>query len=377
MTHGGDGRITQVEVIPVCVPLRSGLTTKTAHGEHVVSPYVLVRLHTAGGLVGLGEATLAPRWSGETSRSCVAAIEDLLAPALVGQDALQITSLRQRMDRELKLNPFTRAAVEMALWDLAGKAAGVPVYQLLGGKVRDTIPIKMVVGAFDPASARRLAERFLHEGARCLKVKVGLDPEGDLDRVRAVREVAGSSVPLGIDANCGWSPATARRMLRQLEEYDLLFAEQPIPPGNPEALAQLRRDSTIPIMADESVFTLADAWQLAVHGSVDVLSVYPGKHGGIATTIAIAHVARAAGLACALGSNLELGVGTAAMLHVACALSEVASEVYPADAIGPLYHEADLLARPLELGPEVARVPDGPGLGVELDEEQLRRWRQG
>src|SRR5207244_9428410 len=121
------------------------------------------------------------------------------------------------------------------------------------------------------------------------------------------------------------------------------------------ALAALRRDCVIPIMADESVFTLADAWQLAAHQSADVFGVYPGKHGGIAGTVEIASVARAAGLACALGSNLELGVGTAAMLHVAVALPGIASEAYPADAIGPLYHEADLLKTPLALGPESAR----------------------
>jgi L-alanine-DL-glutamate epimerase-like enolase superfamily enzyme len=368
-------KITRVEPIPVCVPLKKGLTTKTAHGEHVVSPYVLVRVHTDEGLVGLGEATVAPRWTGETSRSCVAAIEELIGPALTGKDPSRITALRAVMDRELKLNPFTKAAVEMALWDLAGKAAGKPVYDLLGGKVRDAVPIKMVVGGFEVERARALAEQFLAWGVRCLKVKVGLDPDGDVARVAAVRRLAGPGVPIGVDANCGWDQTTARRTLRRLAEHDLLFAEQPIAPGNPAALAALREQG-IPVMADESVFTLSDAWQLAVHQAADIFSVYPGKHGGIAGTVEVAHVAKAAGLACAIGSNLELGVGTAAMLHVAAALPGIASEVYPADAIGPLYHESDLLTRPLDLGPVAAKVPTGPGLGVELDEEQVRRWRQ-
>ncbi|MGL4552789.1 MAG: mandelate racemase/muconate lactonizing enzyme family protein, partial [Gemmataceae bacterium] len=365
------------EPIPVCVPLKQGLTTRTAHGDHVVSAYVLVRVHTDQGLVGLGEATVAPRWTGETSRSCVAALDELVGPALVGKDPSRITALRAVMDRELKLNPFTKAAVEMALWDLAGKAAGKPVYDLLGGKVRDLIPIKMVIGGFGVDEACALAERFLTWGVRCLKVKVGLDPDGDVARVAAVRRVAGPAVPIGVDANCGWDRTTALRTLRRLAEYDLLFAEQPIPPGDPAALASVRRDQGIPVMADESVFTLTDAWQLAAHQAADVLSVYPGKHGGIAGTVEVAHVAKAAGLACAIGSNLELGVGTAAMLHVAAALPVIASERYPADAIGPLYHESDLLTTPLELGPVAAKVPSGPGLGVELDEDQIRRWRQG
>ena len=368
-------RITQIEPIPVRVPLKAGLTTKTAHGEHIDSPYVIVRIHTDTDLVGLGEATVAPRWSGETSRGCVAAIEELIAPALVGADPTQINSLRAVMDREIKLNPFTKAAVEMALWDLAGKAVGVPVYQLLGGQVRDEIPIKMVVGAFDVPQAVSLAERFLNWGVRCLKVKVGLDPVTDLQRVKAVREVAGPTIPIGIDVNCGWSLDTARRMLPQLEPYDILFAEQPIPPDDPGSLAQLREATHIPIMADESLFTLADAWLLANARAADVFSVYPGKHGGVSATLEIVHVAKAAGAVGSIGSNLELGIGSAAMLHVAAAMPTIDSETYPADLIGPLYHEADLLRTPLALGPEVARVPEGPGLGVELDEEQLACWR--
>src|SRR5262249_50679757 len=161
------------------VPLKQGLTTKTAHGEHIDSPYVLIRIHTDEGLIGLGEATLAPRWSGETTASCIAAIKDLIVPALTGEDPRRIGLLRLKMDRCLKLNPFTKAGVEMALWGVAGKAAGLPVYQLLGGRVRDSVPIKMVVGAFDVPHAVRLAEKFLTWGVKCLKVKTGLDAAGD------------------------------------------------------------------------------------------------------------------------------------------------------------------------------------------------------
>ena len=128
-------KITRIEPIPVLVPLKQGLTTKTAHGEHIDSAYEMVKVHTDDGIVGFGEATLSPRWSGETSPGCVAVIDDLLAPALKGADPRDVGACAIRMDGALKLNPFTKAAVEMALWDIAGKAAGVPVYSLLGGKV--------------------------------------------------------------------------------------------------------------------------------------------------------------------------------------------------------------------------------------------------
>ncbi|MCE9561038.1 MAG: mandelate racemase/muconate lactonizing protein [Planctomycetes bacterium] len=370
-------KITRIEPIPVCVPLKKGLTAKTAHGEHAVSPYVLVKVHTDAGLVGLGEATISGLWSGETQAGTVAAIRDYIAPQLVGKDPRDITAARRAMDFIIKLNPFTKCAVEMALWDIAGKAAKVPVYQLLGGKVRDKVRIKLVVWARDVPGSRLMAEQHLALGVTCVKVKTGLDPESDIARVRAVREVTPKHIPVTIDSNCGWTIQQAKYCLRQLADVNLLLAEQPIPAGDPAALAEVRRDTHTPIMADESVFTLQDAWLLTTHRAADIFSVYPGKHGGIAATAEIIAVAKAAGLRCTIGSNLELGIGTAAMLHVAAAFPEVDCDAFPADTIGPFYHDGEVITQPLDLGPPHAKVPDGIGLGVELDEEAVKRWRVG
>lgn len=368
-------KITSLETIRVNVPVKSHMTAKTSHGEHATSPYLIVRLHTDEGLVGLGEGTISPGWSGETVPGAAAIIEDLVAPVITGHDPTQINMLRQKLDKCIRLNPFAKAAVEMALWDLKGKSLGVPVYQLLGGKVRDVVPIKLVVWALEVPKAEALAQQFLDWGAKCLKIKVGLDPDADVERVRAIRKLAGPDIPIGVDANCGWSPNAARQTLRRLEEFDLLFAEQPIPTTHVEALAELRSHTVTPIMADESVFTLEDAWNITAHRAADILSCYPGKHGGIATTMEIANVARSAGIVCSIGSNMELGIGTAAMLHVAAACPTIKSEIYPADILGPLYHETDLLTEPLQLGPPVAYVPEGPGLGVELDEDKVEQYR--
>jgi L-alanine-DL-glutamate epimerase-like enolase superfamily enzyme len=237
------------------------------------------------------------------------------------------------------------------------------------------VRIKLVVWARDIAGSRQMAEQHLALGVTCVKVKTGLDPATDIARVRAVREVCGPDIPVTIDSNCGWTIQQAHFCLRELRDVNLLLAEQPIPPGDHVGMAELRRATSTPLMADESIFTLQDAWLLANHRAVDVFSIYPGKHGGIAATSDIVAIARAAGLRCTIGSNLELGVGTAAMLHVAAAFPEVDVDAFPADTIGPLYHETDLLAQPLNLGPPSATVPDGPGLGVELDEHQLARYR--
>lgn len=368
-------KITHIETIPIEVPLKPGLSTKTAGGEHIVSPYVIVRIHTDTDFIGLGEATLSPRWSGETSPSCIAAIQGLIAPQLIGADPTQLTYLSTKINNAIRFNPFTKAAVEMALWDLAGKAVNLPVYQLLGGKVCDTLPMKMVVGAFPVEQAVTLAERFLNWGARCLKVKVGLDPALDVERVRAVHAAAGPDIPIGIDANQGWDLSTARQCLAQLENCNLLFAEQPVPLTDPQDLVRLRQDTRVPLMADESVFTLQDARCLADLGAADIFSIYPGKHGGILPTRQIAQLAAATGLVCSMGSNLELGIATAAMLHLGAAEPAFANERYPGDYLGPLYHEADMLKEPLTLGPTNAHVPSGPGLGVVLDEAQLEQYR--
>ena len=187
--------------------------------------------------------------------------------------------------------------------------------------------------------------------------------------------MAGPDIPITVDANCGWNVTTARVALDASARYDLLIAEQPIAPGDTDAMASLRYPGGIPIMADESVFTLADAWNVLRAHAADVISIYPGKNGGIAASIEIAHVAAAAGIPCHVGSNLELGIGSAAMLHLACAVKNIDSETYPADILGPHYHESDLLSEPLDLSFEGARVPAAPGLGVAIDEKMLSRFR--
>ncbi len=370
-------KITSIETIPVRVPLKKNRNTLTAHGAHITSDYVIIKVHTDSGMIGLGEATVAPRWSGETPGSCVWAIQEILAPKLIGLDPTCINQARILMDRALKLNPFTKAAIEMALWDISGKSAGVPVYVLLGGKVRDIIPTKMVIGAFELPQVKQLAEEFLAMGIKTIKVKTGISIESDIARVKAVRDAAGPDIAITIDSNCGWSIATARLALERLKPLNVLVAEQPIAPGDNAAMARLRQTCGIPIMADESAFTLADTWNLIRDGAVDVISVYPGKNGGIAASIEIAHAARSAGVVCHIGSNLELGIGTAAMIHLAASVASIDSETYPSDILGPNYHVADLLKVSLDLGVDGAKLPLGPGLGVEIDEMQLAEFRVG
>ncbi|HSU54939.1 MAG TPA: mandelate racemase/muconate lactonizing enzyme family protein, partial [Candidatus Dormibacteraeota bacterium] len=265
------------------------------------------------------------------------------------------------------------AAVEMALWDIAGKAANKPVYQLLGGRVRDWVPTKWSVSGVEPEKAAAIARWATGEGFKAMKVKVGIDPDSDVARVRAVREAVGTGVKLGVDANGGWSPEVALTTIEKLREFGIAFAEQPVAPEEITAMVELRRKIGIPLIADESIYTLQDARVLAQLGAADVFSIYVGKAGGIGPASKIADFAHSAGLKCTVGSNLELGVGSAAMIHLAIASNGIAAEEYPCDIIGPFYYEDDIVRAPLTIKPGRAEPNTRPGLGVDLDDDKVER----
>jgi len=368
-------KITHIECIPVRVPIRPEVAIRAKGGMHSVSPFLLVKVHTDEGLYGLGEVSCTPRWSGEDQFTAAHFVRTLLEPALVGEDPREIERLSARMRGALAGNPFTKAALEMALWDIAGKAAGVPVYRLLGGPVRESVPIKWSISGVEPERAAAIARWALEQGFETVKVKVGIDAEQDVARVRAVRAEIGDKVRLGVDANGAWTPAEAVTMIRRLEEFGIYFAEQPVPAGDVGWLAEVRGQVSVPIVADESVYSPQDAMGIVKAGAADALSVYVGKAGGIAGAFAIAAIADAAKLGCTIGSNLELGVGTAVMIHLAMAAPGITGEQYPCDIIGPLYYTDDILTEPLPLVRGRALAIDRPGLGVELDEEKVKMYR--
>lgn len=368
-------KITHIDCIPVRVPIRPEVAIRAKGGTHSVSPFLLVKVHTDEGLYGLGEVSCTPRWSGEDQFTAAHFVRTLLEPALVGEDPREMERLSARMRGALAGNPFTKSALEMALWDIAGKAAGVPVYRLLGGPVRESVPIKWSISGVEPERATAIARWALEQGFETVKVKVGIDPEQDVARVRAVRAEIGDKVRLGVDANGAWTPAAAVTMIRRLEEFGIYFAEQPVPPGDVGWLAEVRGQVSVPIVADESVYSPQDASAIVKAKAADALSVYVGKAAGIGGAFAIAAIAHAAKLGCTIGSNLELGVGTAAMIHLAMAAPGITGEQYPCDIIGPLYYTDDILTEPLPLARGRALAIDRPGLGVELDEEKVRMYR--
>jgi len=361
-------RITGITSYAVEVPVHRELRIKSALGTHAVTRLTLIRLETDAGVTGAGEATVTPIWSGETALGAQVMIDHYLAPVVLGRAVDDITGALAAMDAVVALNPFAKAAVEMAMLDAWGKAASKPVYELLGGRVRDhALPIRFSLAAADPDFTAARARERVAWGHRTVKVKVGLDPREDVERVRAVRDVVGPEVSLTVDANGGWSVEDAVWALERMRPLDLALAEQPVRREDLDGMAEVRRRVDVPILADEGVFTLWDAQQALKKEACDVISVYPGKNGGITVSQRIAALAAEHGVACAVGSNLELDPATAAMCHLSLAAPNVAAEKYHGDILGPLYHEVSVAQNPVRFAGGFVHCPDGPGLGVEVD----------
>jgi L-alanine-DL-glutamate epimerase-like enolase superfamily enzyme len=348
----------------------------SALGRHEVSDFVLVRLVTDDGLEGVGEATVTPRWSGETVWGARAIIEHVFRPVVIGCDPRDCEAISQRMNAVAVDNWFAKAAIEMACWDIAGRAAGQPVFELLGGACRSlTVRNRFSLGAYAPeVAAERAAERVA-AGFDTIKIKVGTDPAQDVARVRAVRGAVGPNIKLTIDANGGWNEEQATSCLHALADCELTLVEQPLPRGDYTALRRLRRQTHQRILADESCFDEIEASELILQDCCDAISLYPGKQGGIAAARRIAALAAEHGIPCTIGSNLEWDVGAAAMLHFIVATQNMQVERYPGDCLGPFYHEFSIAKNPLAISGPFTTLHEAPGLGIDVDWDLVNQNR--
>jgi muconate cycloisomerase len=369
-------KITHVEASPVLIPVKPARHMVTALGWHRESKYILVRVGTDAGIEGVGEATVMPLWSGETVWGCKAILDNLLSPAVIGADPTNITDVDQRMDRVTRHNWFAKSAIEMACWDIAGKAAGKPVYELLGGAVRSrTIRCRFSMGAYEPDRAKARALELVSEGFTTIKVKVGGIAEKDIERVRVVRNTIGPKIAMTIDANCGWDVDTAIRCVNAMQDCNLSLNEQPTPDGDYGAIARVKRETTVPVMADDMCFDLIHAKELVRNNACDLISVYPGKNGGIRKSKEIVEFAAKNGVKCSIGSNLEWDLGTAAMGHLVIACKNMCVEEFPGDMLGPEYHEVRIAKQPVEINGPLVTISDRPGLGIDIDWDLVKTHR--
>ena len=385
-------RITSVQSTPVRMHVEHAPYTTHGAGSKVhwgkrsrITPkrptpmleYVLVRIETDEGLVGIGEAQADVGFFGNTVEDVHFAIQDYLGPHLVGLDPFDRDQLLHRID--FRGNTCARSGIDLALHDLAGKALGVPASTLLGGRHRSRILVAIEIAGGDPDAMASECLRFMDLGVRAFKPKIGGDPAEDAERLRVIRDAVGPNVSLRADANQGYTPKEAIALCRRAERdgVGLELLEQPVAAWDVAGMALVRRSVDVAIEADEACYSVHDALNLVRHEAVDVLNIKLGKAGGFTEAMKIAAIAEAAGVACVLGTAFGLGPEVAAKLHFAASTRNLtaAVEFTELGLHSTLLIEEDAAELALPLVDGCLPVPEGPGLGVRLDPAEVARHR--
>ncbi|KJC58949.1 L-alanine-DL-glutamate epimerase [Bradyrhizobium sp. LTSPM299] len=364
--------ITGIETVPLCIPFRAGTKSDASawgDGNLAAADSLLVKVMTDQGLVGWGEA-----FGFRAVASARLAIDRLVAPLCIGQDATRIEPLM--LDVQKKLHVFGRggalafgiSAVDIALWDIAGKAAGMPLCQLLGGGAVELNCYASLVRYSEPSLVRAAVRQAIEAGFRTLKLH-----EIELPAIRAAREEAGPDIELTLDVNCPWTLSEARQIAEELKAIDLKWLEEPLwPPENFDGLAELRRTGGIPIAAGENVYTLMDFERLLAARAVDFVQPSPAKMGGISELRKIFPLAAVHNIPVMPHSFYD-GPGLLAAIHATAALgtAECMIEWRWFDLEATIYGSV--------LRPKGGRVsvPRGPGLGIDPDPDVIRvyRWK--
>lgn len=364
MSH--DLRIDRVETVIIDIPLR--LPHRFARASMDAQPVLYVFLRTAGGITGTGEGVVpaGPWWGGESVETMQLIVERYFTPILIGRTVDDVYALMRDLADVVAVNLFAKAAVEVALHDAWARSLGVPVHTLLGGCARTSIPVTWALGT-EPApvvveEALAKLDAGLHTS---FKLKMGaLEPADDVARVVTVAEKLRGMAGIRVDLNARWDRLTALRYLPTLAEAGVELIEQPVPGPDIDAMADICAALPIPVMADESLRTPADAVRLAHRHAAGVLAVKTTKCGGLRASMDIAAIGAASGIPTHAATSIESPIGTVASLHFACAAP---AATWGSELFGPLLMTEDVITEPLRYADGHLHLPDGPGLGVELD----------
>lgn len=356
-------KVVGVRATAVALPRSHTLTTQYGSGD--LATTVVVELHTDSGEVGIGQTAFAPRSYGETAVGMIANIHEHLAPVVVGREVDSVEGLHRDLMRALPHHWSSHAGVEIALWDLKGKRLGVPVYQLLGGKVRDGLTLMGFVHHDTPEKMAEEARREADAGFRVLKMKVGMDPVDDVRRFRAVAEALAGRAVIQIDGNTGWSLWEAIYALREMEAIGGLgCVEQPV--ASRREMSVLARTFQTPMMADEAIYAAHDAIDVVREEAASLALMKITKHGGVIQVRDIATIFGAANLGLSMAIYFDLIAAVAS--HLAAAFPCV---TWPS----PFTHlDASILKDPPRPDGLSLTPSDAPGWGMELDRDTMARY---
>jgi L-alanine-DL-glutamate epimerase-like enolase superfamily enzyme len=358
-------RITGVTLFKADIPLKDPF--RIAVMEMRAAANVFVRVDTDAGLVGWGESSPFWKLCGETQAIDLAAGTDL-ARLIKGQDPLAVDDRMAEIDGFLKNNSQIRAAFDIALHDLLGKAAGLPLYRVLGGAGR-AMQTCLTIAIGDAPKMAEKAAAAVGRGFRIIKIKLGTNTRDDVERVRAIREAVGAGVGIRIDANQGWDVPTALDVLNAVHPMHVEYCEQPVQHWNLEAMRRIHDRAPVPIVADESVFDHHDAFRVLAADACDYVNLKLSKSGGVRAGQKAAAVVDAAGKACMIGCMMESRLGLTAAAHLASAMGHFkffdldSAHLLAADPIvGGMRYEKDMVV-----------LDDAPGLGAEPDPAFLEK----
>jgi L-alanine-DL-glutamate epimerase-like enolase superfamily enzyme len=367
-------KITEIEPIPLRLPFAQPF--KISQGARETLETLIVRVHTDEGIVGIGETQAWRRQgSAELLWSLVRTIKDHFEPLIAGRSPFDIGGILQTLNEALYNTLYAQAAVADALYDIAGKAVGLPVHKLLAGECRDRVRVGGLL-AMKPTVGELIesAQAFYERGFRHFGLKIGLEPRQDLANVLALRERFGDRVVLRVDANGALSYDAALALLKKLEPHDIDVAEQPIAIWDLDGLAALCRATSIPIMADESVSTDHSLLEVIRRRAATVVQTKIAKNGGMYRVWQLWTLASAAGMRIYPGNHPSTSVATAAVAQLCGAWPGPLMEgVFAVGVSGAL--AADIVTEPIVPVNGEIRVPSGPGLGVELDPDAIARFR--
>lgn len=360
--------ITAVESFVVDLPFRDPFVVW--RGSISAKRHVLVRVATDEGLEGWGEAPPFLYYAPETAADVHSLITEYLAGELLGQDPRDVRRLLAGFDA-LDGHLFAKAAVETALWDILARAAGLPLYRLLGGALHPHVPLTTVLHVAQPPAMAEEARTWVGRGFRSLKLKIGFGADADEAMVAAVREGVGPAATIRVDAEEHYGLKEALAVARRLERYDVELISQPIPRTDWDGMAFLRRALPMPLLADEGIHSPADVLQCVRTGAADMVNIKVLKSGGLIPSLEMAALCRANHLPVLIGSMIEGGIGTLVAAHLALATPGVVST----ELCGPLLFADDLLDRPLDLRDGALWLDDAPGLGRRVASDRLERYR--
>ncbi len=307
--------------------------------------------------VGIGEGSPTSMITGDNQEGCLSFI-DSISPLLVGEE-LNLQVLNERINAFRGMSS-AKAALDIALYDLIGKHFSKPLYKLLGG-YKEKVETDITIGIDTPENVRKKALEVISGGYKILKIKVEGDLEKDFRRIEVLNDLG---VRIRVDANQGFSPKAAVRFIRKIKEFNVEFVEQPVPAWDLDGLKYVREHSEIPIIADESVHSARDALTVVKYNAVDGINIKLMKCGGISEAIKIVHIAESAGIPCMVGCMLESRISLTAAAHLALAFKNIKY----VDLDSYLFLKDDPVTGGMEIVDGMIRLPDKPGLGVEVKE---------